>query len=377
MSFLIIDRERYALQLGETTLGGLTDELLAQSPLSALAPFAVLNAGPDGEATIRALPGGAPTLLGGRPLTEQPHAIRHGDRVEVDGRTILYGDLSAAGRTSAFVGISVDDAKLLAGMALPAAEATATTGGQLIELSDDARHDIPATGVVIGRDPECGIIIKSSAVSRRHASIAPGLLGYMITDESTNGVFVNGARIEGATLLRQGDRIRIGKTELRFEADQAVYEPAPAMRPVEPTPVAPVRPSAAPIEKPPLLATLEVLTRGLQEGKRFRIERSIAQIGRGVHNDVHLADDSVSGSHATLMQRGSAWYLVDLGSRNGSYVDGTRVTEQQLTSGCELRLGNLKLLFRAIASAPADDGSTRGIVGLTEDQLRAAGWMKK
>ncbi|MDQ6635409.1 MAG: FHA domain-containing protein [Gemmatimonadota bacterium] len=377
MSFLIIDRERYALQLGDTTLGGLTDELLAQSPLSALPPFAVLSAGPDGEATIRALPGGAPTLLGGRPLTVQPHAIRHGDRMEVGGRTILYGDLSAAGRTSAFVGISVDDATLLAGMALPASDATATTGGRLIELSDDTRHDIPTTGVVIGRDPECGIIIKSSAVSRRHASIAPGLLGYMITDESTNGVFVNGARIEGATLLRQGDRIRIGTTELRFEADQAVYEPAPAMRPVEPTPVAPIRPPAAPMEKPALLATLEVLTRGLQEGKRFRIERNIAQIGRGTHNDVHLADDSVSGSHATLMRRGPAWYLVDLGSRNGSYVDGTRVTEQQLTSGSELRLGNVKLLFRVLASAPADDGSTRGIVGLTEEQLRAAGWMKK
>ncbi|MFL5605028.1 MAG: FHA domain-containing protein, partial [Gemmatimonadaceae bacterium] len=234
-----------------------------------------------------------------------------------------------------------------------------------------------ANGVVIGRDPECGIIIKSKAVSRRHASIAPGLLGYMITDESTNGVFVNGARIEGATLLHQGDRVRIGTTELRFEADQATFEPAPAIRPVEPTPVAPVRPAVAPVAPLPLLATLEVLTRGLQEGKRFRIERSIVQIGRGTHNDIHLAEDSVSGSHATLMRRGAAWYLVDLGSRNGSYVDGARVTEQQLASGCELRLGNVKLLFRAIASASEDDGSTRGIVGLSDEQLRKFGWTRK
>jgi pSer/pThr/pTyr-binding forkhead associated (FHA) protein len=377
MSFLIIDRERYALQLGETTLGGASDELLAQSFLSTLAPFAVLSAGRDGEATIRALPGGAPTLLGGRPLTDAPHAIRHGDRLEIEGRTILYGDLSAAGRTSAFVGISADEAKLLAGLALPAAEPTATTGGRLIALSDGARHDIPPTGVVIGRDPECGIIIKSSAVSRRHASIAPGLLGYMITDESTNGVFVNGARIQGATLLRQGDRVRMGKTELRFEADEASFEPAPSIRPAEATRAVSARPPVAPVERPALLATLEVLTRGLQEGKRFRIERPIVQIGRGTHNDVHLADDSVSGSHATLMRRGADWHLLDLGSRNGSYVDGARVTEQQLASGCELRLGNVKLLFRAIAAAPADDGSTRGIVGLTEEQLRAAGWIRK
>jgi pSer/pThr/pTyr-binding forkhead associated (FHA) protein len=120
-----------------------------------------------------------------------------------------------------------------------------------------------------------------------------------------------------------------------------------------------------------LLATLEVLTRGLQEGKRFRIERPIAQIGRGTHNDVHLADDSVSGSHATIVRRGAAWQLLDLGSRNGSYVDGVRVTEQALANGCEVRIGNVKLLFRMIAAAPARDQSTRGIVGLTAEQLRS------
>jgi len=79
--------------------------------------------------------------------------------------------------------------------------------------------------VVIGRDPECGVIIKSSAVSQASRVIAPGLLGYMITDESTNGVFVNGARIEGAHAAASGRRVRIGKTGFRFEADEAVFEP--------------------------------------------------------------------------------------------------------------------------------------------------------
>jgi pSer/pThr/pTyr-binding forkhead associated (FHA) protein len=369
MSFLIIDRERYALQLGETTLGGAADELLGQSSLSALPPFAVLSSGPDGEATIRALAGGEPTLLGGRLLTEAPHAIRHGDRLEIAGKTILYGDLSAAGRTAAVSSITEDEARLLSQLAL--AEATAATGGRLVALSDGARYDIPAGGLSIGRNPDCGIVIRSTAVSRRHASIAPALLGYMLTDESTNGVLVNGSRIEGATILRQGDCVRIGEMELRFEADEAVFEPPPAVRPTESISAAPARAQATPPELPMLLATLEVLTRGLQEGKRFRIERPIAQIGRGTHNDVHLADDSVSGSHATIVRRGAAWHLLDLGSRNGSYVDGVRVTEQPLANGCEVRIGNVKLLFRMIAAAPARDQSTRGIVGLTAEQLRS------
>lgn len=225
MSFLIIDRDRYALQLGETTLGGDTDELLAQSPLSALAPFAVLTSGRDGEATIRGLAGGAPALLNGRPLTQVPDPITHGDRLEIAGRTILYGDLSAAGRTDAVIGITDADDRRRDELSRAPADATAPTGGRLIALADGTRYDAPASGLVIGRDPDCGVIIKSTEVSRHHASIVPGLLGYTLFDGSMNGVLVNGARMTGPTRLRQGDRIRIGDAEFRFEADEAVFEP--------------------------------------------------------------------------------------------------------------------------------------------------------
>jgi hypothetical protein len=52
-------------------------------------------------------------------------------------------------------------------------------------------------------------------------------------------------------------------------------------------------------------------------------------------------------------------------------VDGTRVTDEALTNGCEVRIGNVKLVFRMIAATAETDKSTRGIVGLTDDQLRA------
>jgi pSer/pThr/pTyr-binding forkhead associated (FHA) protein len=366
MSFLIIDRERYALQLGETTLGGDADELLAQSPLAQLPPFAIISSGSDDEATIRALPGIA-VLVNGRPLSAKPQAIRHGDRLQVGGKVLLYGDVSAAGRTYTIRGITDDEAMLLGD--LSRADATAPTGGRLIALADSKRYDVPDTGLVIGRDPDCGVVIKSNSVSRRHASITPGILGYSITDESTNGVLVNGIRIAESALLRQGDLLRVGSAEFRFEADVAVYEPPSSMRAGEPSVATPARSEPAVKQVGALLATLEVLTRGLQEGNRFRLEKPIAQLGRGTHNDVHLADDSVSGSHATLVRRGAAWHLLDLGSRNGTYVDGERITDRAIDNVCELRIGNVKLLFRAISPAAVDDKSTRGIVGLTEEQL--------
>src|SRR4051812_16694031 len=60
----------------------------------------------------------------------------------------------------------------------------------------DARvmHDVPPEGLTIGRDAGCGLVLDSPEVSRRHARVARDAAGFHITDESTNGVFVNGER---------------------------------------------------------------------------------------------------------------------------------------------------------------------------------------
>jgi len=63
--------------------------------------------------------------------------------------------------------------------------------------------------------------LSSKSVSRRHAEVAPFQSGYRLTDRSRNGVFINGDRVKGSQLLRNGDVVRLGNEELRFEADQA------------------------------------------------------------------------------------------------------------------------------------------------------------
>jgi predicted component of type VI protein secretion system len=142
--------------------------------------------------------------------------LTHGDRLTVGRLVILYGDVSALGQTMPVRGISDEETHLLAQWSRM--EVTAPTGGRLI-AKDGARWDIPDGGLLIGRDPECGLVITSNAVSRRHATITPGVWGYSVLDESTNGVLVNGTRIQRTALLRQGDVVLIGDVEYRFEAD--------------------------------------------------------------------------------------------------------------------------------------------------------------
>jgi len=364
MSFIIVDGERYALSIGDTILGGEDDELLATSSLAALPPFATVNVSPEGMATIGPYPEGPLLLMDGQPMREQPLRLAHGARLEVLGRRIVYGELRASGRTSP-VGSATDS-----GMPPLSQEERppASSGGRLVRADQSSSHPIGDAGLMIGRDPACDVVLQNSKASRNHARVNPSLTGYTLTDTSSNGVYVNGGRVDGNHRLGVGDVIRFGDEEFRFEGESATYEPAAGLAPPphgvagSPTPVSE---SEVTTPKGPLLATLEVITEGPLKAKRFRLESPVAHVGRADYNDVVLPEESVSGTHVMLMQREGKWHATDLGSRNGTYVDGTRVTEAALPGACELRVGNVRLVFRPLR-ATTSTNSTRGIVGIND-----------
>ena len=369
MSFVIIRGERFALEHGLTVLGGRGDRALAADVIAGLPPFAVIDYPVDGPTTVRAVKGMTATL-NGAPLTSEPRALSHGDRLEVASLLIAFGDMGLAGRTSDAEGVpdrAADSGALVVMVGEPTP--TAATGGRLTRLADGAVYDVPEGGLTIGRDPDAGVVLASRDVSRTHATITPSLLGYTLTDQSANGVLVNGARVDGVRRLGQGDVVRIGDDEFRFEADGASFEP-PA-RPAEPPPVA--APHFVPsIDGPAAwLATLEVVSEGPLKGHCFRVQRPTVRLGRGPLNDVKLANESVSASHATLLLRSGAWHVLDLQSRNGTFVDGEVVRAQRpLPSVCELRLGTLVLVFRARGAAPAEGSGTVGVIGLSDADVR-------
>ncbi len=76
--------------------------------------------------------------------------------------------------------------------------------------------DIPGN-VTIGRSAENDIVIEDTSVSGNHARLKPADGGWVIEDlSSTNGVYVNGSKVK-RNQLKDGDRVRLGKAELRFE----------------------------------------------------------------------------------------------------------------------------------------------------------------
>lgn len=70
-------------------------------------------------------------------------------------------------------------------------------------------------------------------------------------------------------------------------------------------------------------------------------------MGRAAHNDVTLEDESVSRLHAVLEARAGGWSIRDLGSRNGTFVNGERIVgERALRDRDEIRVGSARLAFR-------------------------------
>jgi pSer/pThr/pTyr-binding forkhead associated (FHA) protein len=100
---------------------------------------------------------------------------------------------------------------------------------------------------------------------------------------------------------------------------------------------------------------LEVWVDGARE--RVRLEGERLTIGQSATNDLPLPyDHTVSRVHAVLERMGSHWFVRDLASRNGTFVNGDRIwSELPLRSGDEIRVGATRLIaLIENGGAPAD-----------------------
>ncbi len=134
--------------------------------------------------------------------------------------------------------------------------------------------------------------------------------------------------------LQAGEfRITAEAVSLRAESPAPPEEPPADRRPV---PVAPARDEGEPV--------LVLLTDD-QPVKTLAVERRI-KIGRQADNDLVVVDPGVSRHHAEVINESGTCTLHDLGSTNGTYVNGSVVTEHALRGGDRISLGSTVVEFR-------------------------------
>ncbi len=113
---------------------------------------------------------------------------------------------------------------------------------------------------------------------------------------------------------------------------------------------------------------------GSQVGRAVRCTQPRMVIGRGSTADVMLADDGASRAHACVCWSGQDWRVEDLGSRNGTRLNGSTIQgTRPLRSGDRIRVGTTELAFEGAEPRPAPDpvagctlGERLGIGALAE-----------
>jgi len=258
-------------------------------------------------------------------------------------------------------------------------------------IESGEEFQITDAGIMIGRDEECDVTLKSADVSRKHALLKLQDNKPMLTDNaSTNGTMLNKWRIRETESLNHGDVITIAEfsfvvIEPGAEADLTIshkYLPSNDSFAVEegdgdetsfhisyPKPPGWDQDDLPEFEKDnsghlklmeDLLrvrringesaagAFMELSDKGRNE---IHIIPKAAQVslslGRSRDCDITLEDHTISSHHATLSLEGKLIKLRDENSSNGMKVNGKRLSETAIKSGDEIHLGSFALLFKA------------------------------
>jgi pSer/pThr/pTyr-binding forkhead associated (FHA) protein len=198
------------------------------------------------------------------------------------------------------------------------------------------------------------VLIPDSTVSRKHAQITvSGDTVKLVDLGSTNGTTVNGSRIAANedVELKANDEIGFGATTFRLLMPGVEAGP-PKPRETEEEPETPEQP-----EPESILARL--VGTGGTKGEFFVTKEEI-QIGRR-EGDILIKDSYCSGRHAQLVFEDDGWHIVDLGSTNGSFVNGEKIEPDQkveIKDGDEITLGQSTFLFKIEPPKPEEAEET-------------------
>ncbi|MGV8885045.1 MAG: FHA domain-containing protein [Microbacteriaceae bacterium] len=94
-------------------------------------------------------------------------------------------------------------------------------------------------------------------------------------------------------------------------------------------------------------SALLIVRRGPTSGARFLLDGNVTTVGRHPDADIFLDDVTVSRRHAEFLREGTSFQVKDLGSLNGTYLDGERIDVSPLGDRAEVQVGKFRLTFYA------------------------------
>src|SRR5262245_41702601 len=188
--------------------------------------------------------------------------------------------------------------------------------------------------VKAGRLAENEVQLKVPEASRHHCRFFEEKSNWFVEDMgSSNGTLVNGRKVSKFE-LQDGDLISVGAVTMRFlDSAPTAEETGAAGR------------GWGDDEISLEAETFLVLGAPGRIGEIVKIKGDRLTVGRKGKHDLVLSDPSVSQDHAEIKKTASGWVVRDLGSSNGTFVEGKKVSEAPLPSGSVVTFGEIAATF--------------------------------
>ncbi len=220
---------------------------------------------------------------------------------------------------------------------------------------DGERRERLARTFCIGQDSSGQLSVDDREITRAHAAVFLRDGQWWVRDlGGRQDTLLDGVPIQSAPLPRRGV---LGLAQLGRQVVVEVEDTEGPARGVVPelTGISGQRTvlhsarrpaKSAPDDAPPIRVALP----GAHAAREFT---GTIRIGRDVGCTLRITDDAVSRLHAEVFRIGRQWFARDLGSSNGTYLDGTRIQDAPLPGSCSLRLGEDGPTLELSYDAPA------------------------
>jgi len=202
----------------------------------------------------------------------------------------------------------------------------------------------------IGSDPLSNIVLDRPGVLPQHCQLHVTPSGVMLDVPHGTTVSVNGRQVDGLIALRPGDSVAFDRVEARL----ASIDAAAVVRNAR---VGGRVPESA-NDDPGATAVRPVMPRyalrgvsGEAFGRTYAIH-GVTSVGRAPECDLRLDEAGMSRMHARLLPTEDGLLLEDIGSTNGSFINGKRVLRGDVRVGDEIGFDTLR--FRLVAPGQAD-----------------------
>lgn len=227
--------------------------------------------------------------------------------------------------------------------------------GELVEQESGRRHRLKWGVNTVGRQGT-DVVTSDATVSRVHARITLGEQGVLVEDlGSTNGTKVGDARISPnqPTIAASGTPVRFGNWMVTIQSQGAPGEAGGVA--AQPTLVTSAASGESAEDAAPGAEAQDAIAKLVRiEGPSgdIAISGGTLTIGRKSGNDVVLDNDAyLSGQHAEVTADNNGVYLADLGSTNGTSLNGKKLSPNEpalLLEGDEVQLGQTKYRYELV-----------------------------